>query len=280
MANRLLEVTRDNVYSFICWSADDLDPELLIETLELMRVASIDITQLTVKVDRAMVEEHGWEILERLVETGVRVFYDGKYVEIPIKLAKLAKLPSLGRENLPYMVNCMAGGVSSMIWEAEDGSDAAKKLDGLKRFADACKAVGVRPCAVTVLTSKSSETVAMEFNERSREEQVLVYADMLLDAGFTDMVCSPLEAAAIRKYVRFDVLRLWCPGIRPAGADAQDQANVDTPDGALAAGVDVLVMGRPISNGEEGSENYNNPVANLIEIAENLVAAADAARGW
>lgn len=274
MANRLLEVTSDNVWSFICWSADDLDPKMLIETLELMKAAGIDISQLTVKIDRAMIEEHGWKILKRIVATGVRVFLDGKYIEIPTKLAKLARLIRLRRTKLPYMVNCMAGGVSTGIWESEDPDE----IDGLKRFADALKSLGIKACAVTVLTTKSDKVVAREFNGRTREQQVIVYAEMLLAAGFTDLVCSPKEAAAIRADSRFDGLRLWCPGIRPVGADVQDQVNADSPEGALAAGVDVLVIGRPISNGEKGSSNFNNPVANLLEIGTNLVKAADKAR--
>lgn len=278
MANRLLEVTTENVWSFICWSADDLDPELLIETLNLMKDAGIDISQLTVKIDRSMVEDHGWQIVKRIVATGVRVFLDGKYIEIPTKLAKLANLPALNISQLPYMVNCMAGSVSTEIWEAEPGSKDEEKIDGLKRFADVLKTFDIQPCAVTVLTTKSDEVVAKEFNGRTREQQVIVYAEMLLAAGFTNMVCSPKEAAAIRCDTRFDGLRLWCPGIRPVGADVQDQVNADSPEGALAAGVDVMVIGRPISNGEKGSPNHNNPVANLLEIGANLVEAADKAR--
>ena len=37
------------------------------------------------------------------------------------------------------------------------------------------------------------------------------------------------------------------PGIRPAGTDAQDQARIATPEAALMAGADLLVIGRPIT---------------------------------
>jgi orotidine-5'-phosphate decarboxylase len=40
---------------------------------------------------------------------------------------------------------------------------------------------------------------------------------------------------------------LITPGVRPAGADLQDQVRVATPQQALADGADLLVIGRPIT---------------------------------
>ena len=37
------------------------------------------------------------------------------------------------------------------------------------------------------------------------------------------------------------------PGVRPAGSEAHDQARVATPEEALLAGADLLVIGRPIT---------------------------------
>mgnify|MGYP002478225462 CR=1 FL=1 len=59
-------------------------------------------------------------------------------------------------------------------------------------------------------------------------------------------MCSPHEVAAVRAEVGPDVT-LITPGVRPAGAAAQDQARVATPEQALANGADLLVIGRPIT---------------------------------
>ncbi|MEV1206223.1 orotidine 5'-phosphate decarboxylase / HUMPS family protein, partial [Microbispora rosea] len=60
------------------------------------------------------------------------------------------------------------------------------------------------------------------------------------------LVCSPREVAAVRAEVGPDVT-LITPGVRPAGADTQDQARVATPEEAIAQGADLLVIGRPIT---------------------------------
>jgi orotidine-5'-phosphate decarboxylase len=58
-------------------------------------------------------------------------------------------------------------------------------------------------------------------------------------------VCSPEEAAALRKIVGHQ-MHLVTPGIRPAGAATGDQKRIMTPGRAIAAGADYLVVGRPV----------------------------------
>ena len=136
------------------------------------------------------------------------------------------------------------------------------KVDGLKRFADACHAAGTKPCGVTVLTSKTPAVVEREFNGRTSEDQVLEYVAILLTCGFTDVVCSPKEVPIIRADSNFDALNLNTPGIRPAGTDAGDQARADTPQAALAAKADRLIIGRPITQGD--------PAENLAKIVASV----------
>src|SRR4051794_19618024 len=78
------------------------------------------------------------------------------------------------------------------------------------------------------------------------EAAVRRLARLAVDAGARALVCSPQEVAAVRDEVGKDVV-LITPGVRPAGADTQDQARVSTPQSALASGADLLVVGRPIT---------------------------------
>ncbi len=237
----------------IIWSADVADEEALIPILD--RLPDLRI----VKIDRLFLTGIDFGVIDRLNERGLQVFDDAKIIEIPSKVVGVAKKHLAHR---PWMLNCMAGAESSDVLVHKD----LEKIDGLKRFADACHEVGTKPCAVTVLTSKTADVVFREFNGNDSMEQVLYYVELLLACGFTDVVCSPKELPAIRAESRFDVLDLNTPGIRPAGLDAGDQARSDTPEGALAAGATRLVIGRPITTGD--------PAENLKTIVAGITAAA------
>jgi orotidine-5'-phosphate decarboxylase len=71
---------------------------------------------------------------------------------------------------------------------------------------------------------------------RAQQAQVL---------GVDGIVCSPEEAAALRKIVGHQ-MHLVTPGVRPAGVAVGDQKRVMTPGRAIAAGADYLVVGRPV----------------------------------
>jgi orotidine-5'-phosphate decarboxylase len=237
----------------IIWSADVPDEEILMGHLDHMPDLRV------IKIDRLFTTDVGLGIIDRLNDRGLLVFDDAKIIEIPSKVVGIAHKHL---KHKPFMLNCMAGAQSSGVLIHED----LKKVDGLKRFADACLQVGTKPCGVTLLTSKTAEIVGHEFNGRDSIEQVLYYVEALLECGFTDVVCSPRELSIIRAESRFDSLCLNTPGIRPTGSDAGDQARVDTPEAALAAGATRLVVGRPITIGDP-TENLKNIVASITVAA-------------
>jgi orotidine-5'-phosphate decarboxylase len=99
---------------------------------------------------------------------------------------------------------------------------------------------------VTVLTSLDDSELERLGLGTTTEDAVLRLADRALEAGAHGLVCSPLELAAVRG--RFgDAPDLVVPGIRPAGAGADDQRRTLGPREALAAGATLLVVGRPIT---------------------------------
>jgi orotidine-5'-phosphate decarboxylase len=116
-----------------------------------------------------------------------------------------------------------------------------------------------RIAAVTVLTSLDADELA-EIGLGRPEAATDRLARLALDAGCRALVCSPLEVARVRSLAGPEVT-LVCPGVRPAeagegeasrgggraGGRVDDQARVATPAAALAAGADLLVIGRPIT---------------------------------
>jgi orotidine-5'-phosphate decarboxylase len=105
---------------------------------------------------------------------------------------------------------------------------------------------GTRITAVTILTSLSeAELVLLGWGEPV-VELVQRLALVAVEAGARAIVCSPLEVSVVRAAVGADVV-LITPGVRPVEAAAGDQARVATPVAAIAAGADLLVIGRPIT---------------------------------
>ena len=161
--------------------------------------------------------------------TGVGLFLDLKLHDIPATVAGAAAAVAGLR---PQFLTVHAGGGAAMVRAAVE---AAPDTD---------------IAAITILTSLS----AADLQEIGLEGLPLDAARRLgalaVNAGARALVCSPREVAAIRAEVGPGIT-LITPGVRPAGADTQDQARVATPEAALAAGADLLVVGRPITGADD-----------------------------
>jgi orotidine-5'-phosphate decarboxylase len=71
-------------------------------------------------------------------------------------------------------------------------------------------------------------------------------AKQICEAGCAGIVCSATDMATVRGAVG-QGLKIVTPGIRPAGAALGDQKRVMTPGEAIRAGIDHMVIGRPIT---------------------------------
>ncbi len=91
-------------------------------------------------------------------------------------------------------------------------------------------------------------------------------ATLSVEAGAQGLVCSPREVSAVRSEVGNDVT-LITPGVRPAGSEAYDQARVATPEEALLAGADLLVIGRPITRASDPGAAAAAIAASLRRVA-------------
>jgi orotidine-5'-phosphate decarboxylase len=117
---------------------------------------------------------------------------------------------------------------------------------GRKMLEAAVRARGpVKLLGVTVLTSLDDADLAEVGTGPSVAAVVARRAALAAAAGLDGVVASPGEAAALRAALPAGRL-IVTPGVRPAGAAAGDQKRVATPAAAIAAGADLVVVGRPI----------------------------------
>ncbi|GLS44628.1 orotidine-5'-phosphate decarboxylase [Methylobacterium brachythecii] len=105
---------------------------------------------------------------------------------------------------------------------------------------------GLKILAVTVLTSYDESDAREAGYALPVPELVALRARQAAEAGIDGIVCSAVEAISVRREIGPDRL-IVTPGIRPAGADLGDQKRVMTPGEARAAGIDHVVVGRPIT---------------------------------
>jgi len=119
--------------------------------------------------------------------------------------------------------------------------------------------------AVTVLTSYDDGDLAEAGYAFGVDDLAAKRAAQARSIGVDGLVCSPLEAAALRSAVGADML-LVTPGIRPQGSAAEDQKRALTPSRAIAAGADYLVVGRPILQARD-------PAAAVEAIVAEIAAA-------
>ena len=180
----------------------------------------------TVKIGLELFSAEGPAAVEKVRATAdLEVFLDLKLHDIPATVGGAARAL---RDLAPHYLTVHASGGPAMI------AAAAHALPD------------TRIVAVTVLTSLSAEDLQLLGVNGSPADVVGRWARLAVEAGARAIVCSPREVAVVRDAVGPDVV-LITPGVRPAGADVNDQARVATPQQALADGADLLVVGRPIT---------------------------------
>ena len=208
---------------------DTVDIDLAIAIAEEVRghVAGV-------KLGLEFFGRHGPEGVRRLLETGLSVFLDLKFFDIPNTVAGAVAAVASCR---PSLITLHAAGGENMIKAAVDSNkEAASRL-------------GVAPpvlLGVTVLTSFGAQDLVSVGVKGPVDEQVLRLAEVSELSGLDGVVCSAHELQRLRGMCSNN-FKLVVPGIRPRGSDSNDQKRIVTPSEAIEAGADFLVIGRPIT---------------------------------
>jgi orotidine-5'-phosphate decarboxylase len=214
----------------------------------------LDPAACALKVGKEMFVVAGPEPVRWMVARGFRVFLDLKFHDIPNTVAQACTAATrLG----VWMLNVHAAGGAAMLTAARAAVDeTAAELGRPKPLL----------IAVTVLTSLGDADLAATGINDTARPQALRLARLTLASGLDGVVCSAVEAPALRSALG-PGFKLVTPGIRPSGSPKDDQARIITPEAAIANGADYLVVGRPITQAPD-------PVAALAAINLSLGGVA------
>lgn len=180
------------------------------------------------KIGLELFVAEGPDVVRAIQRRGFRVMLDLKLHDIPETVARaVARAAALDVELLTLHT---AGGRRMM----EAAAEAARRAGG------ATKLLGV-----TVLTSLDARDLAEVAVEPDVEAVVARRATLAMESGLHGVVSSPREVARVRAAAPEGFL-IVTPGVRPAAADPGDQKRVATPQAAVAAGANFIVVGRPI----------------------------------
>src|SRR5262245_48748611 len=167
----------------------------------------------------------GLPLVQKLAGSGKKVFLDLKMHDIGNTVAR--GVESVSKLGATFLTVHAYPQTMKAAMEGRAGSD-------------------LKILAVTVLTSYDDGDLHAAGYRLNVSDLVEARAQQAQVLGLDGIVCSPEEAASLRKLVGHQ-MTLVTPGIRPAGAEAGDQKRVMTPARAIAAGADYLVVGRPIT---------------------------------
>ena len=224
---------------------DDLDL-----ATELVRSLAQEVGMF--KIGKQLFTHAGPQAVRLIQDLGGEIFLDLKFHDIPNTVAKAAiEATRLGVK----MFNVHASGSLEMMRLTVKEVERVSRQQKLRRPI---------MLGVTVLTSLGQEDLQRLGVEHKTADQVVRLALLTKEAGMDGVVASPHEVADIRHACgqRFVIVT---PGIRPAESQRNDQQRVMTPADAVRAGVDYMVVGRPILEAQNPVKAARAIVAEMEE---------------
>ena len=208
------------------------------EILDLLELIHEDISG--IKIGLQYITQRSPEEIRELSRFKKPIFYDGKFFDIKNTLVE--SVNSLKDLNVDYATVHLLNG-----------------LDALKAANQAAQKINLKLFGVSVLTSFSDEDLeALGFNNKV-EDQVKRLVKIAMDSGIFGIVCSPLEVKMVKQIA--PKLKCFTPGIRMEDSK-DDQKRTMNANGAIKAGSDCLIIGRPITKGNP-KENIKNILSSI-----------------
>ena len=211
-------------------------------------VDRIDPRDCRLKVGKEMFTLFGPQFVRDLQQRGFDIFLDLKFHDIPNTTAHaVAAAAELG----VWMVNVHASGGARMMTAAREALQPFGKEAPLL-------------IAVTILTSMEGSDLQDLGVTLSPADYAAKLAALTRDCGLDGVVCSAQEAVRFKRELG-KAFKLVTPGIRPLGSAAGDQRRIMTPEEAQAAGVDYMVIGRPVTQSADPARTLREINASLLQ---------------
>ncbi|MFC6323376.1 orotidine-5'-phosphate decarboxylase [Companilactobacillus baiquanensis] len=196
-------------------------------------------TDLFVKIGLEMFCQFGYPFVRSLRNRGYKIFLDLKLHDIPNTVKRTCEM--IAKWDV-QMLTVHGSGGAEMIAAAKKGLEGSQ----------------TNLLAVTQLTSLGQKELSDELMIPLKSQDYVTHlAKLAFDNGADGVISSALEVPMIKEVTDKDFLCVT-PGIRPKTAQVGDQKRVATPSEARNLGSDAIVVGRPITQAENGFVAYQN----------------------
>jgi len=202
-----------------------LDVGRLDEAVQLAK--AVEPYMAVAKVGLQLFSSAGPQAVQAIRDVGLDVFLDLKLHDIPNTVRSAAY--ELGALGARYLTVHSSGGAAML----------AAAIEGLTEGAENAGLPTPMVLAVTVLTS----------DDDAPEELLTQRLDAAVAAGCRGVVCAAPDLGVVKSFAP-DIFAVT-PGIRMAGGETHDQARVATPGAAMAAGANLLVIGRAVTGADD-----------------------------
>lgn len=224
------ESAKDRI--ILALDVDDLDEaeKLVVELKDYVGYFKIGLQLFT---------SYGFSAIKMIRDHGGKVYCDLKFHDIPNTVSHACS--NLIKHNINFFNIHLQGGSKMVAQVVKTAKETAKALE-----IDPPTILGV-----SLLSSFGQRTLTEELCvEKNIEDYIIQLTKLAKDNGLNGIVAGASESKRIRKEFGEDFIIL-CPATRPTWAAVNDQVRVDTPTEAIKAGVDYLVIGRPITDADD-----------------------------
>ncbi len=184
----------------------------------------------------------GFEAVEVIRNNGGKVYFDGKFQDIPNTVGQTC-------------INLMKRGVNFFNISANGGSKMmANTIMACNNYAKKNDLESPTILAVTLLSSFGQKTLTNELCvDMNISGYVLKLAKLAKESGLAGVVAPDTDSMQIKKELGEDFI-VVCPAVRPTWAIVNDQIRIVSPADAIKAGADYIVIGRPITHAPDPVE--------------------------